>query len=457
MTKKLIATLFLTTLSFGSAYSFESVNTSSTGFRPEDRAVKKDSLMSGNFGFQTNDIIEDVGDVPGNKNFGSLNIKYQSFNENNVYKGFEIKSQINDQEVLQYSIKEALVEFRYSNSRFAIGRTTLDWSHADEVWGLGKINNRVNFDYFEPEQEGLIGMFYDKKFGNGFDVGIFGSFVYVPEMSQGMVIDKDKRSVVCKTLWCDAPSASAEIQGRDVPIHYDVNYPEMSDVVMKYSLGMKLGFSSDKFTLNTYYLRKPENGLSVIAEVSVPAAVTEINVNVTPQFYYHDVKGANAEINFTENFKVYGSYLNIAPQNFPDGNTPYIQYTGIKPNKKKEEYLSGGMKFSNEDFKSHLGYIARVSEFDTENEILVDYPRWNQAVHLALSKNLSRKIFVGLDYKYDTLTEDRLTMFKTSYSFGPSVVATVGVNIIGTNDSKSSYWSKFENNDSVYSSLKYTF
>ena len=120
----------------------------------------------------------------------------------------------------------------------------------------------------------------------------------------------------------------------------------------------------------------------------------------------------------------------------------------------KKEMFSKKRK---KNLRSHLGYIARVSEFDTENDILVNYPRWNQAVHFSASKDFSRKIFVHLDYKYDMLTEDRLTMFRTSYSFGPSVVASFGVNVIGTNQSEESYWTKFENNDSVYSSLKYSF
>ena len=418
----------------------------------------KESSLEGDFAFQSNSLVDNVGEVVGNKHFGSFNLKYQSYSDTDVYKGLEFATRVNDEEVLQYSIKEAFIDLRYSNSRLGFGRSNLEWSQVDKIWGLGKVNNRVNFDYFEPDQEGLIGVFYDKQYSNGFNLGLFGSLVYVPEMSQGLVVDKESGAIECKTPWCDAPASSAEIEGKQVPIVYNVNYPDVSDVINKYSVGLKLGY---KFTENIgadlFYLRKPENELSVTAEVSVPPEVSVINVDVTPQFFYHDVRGGNFEFKLTDEFAIYASAIGITPNKYPDGDEPFIEYTGIKPKKKFEEYGSGGFKYNDGDLKGHLGYIARLSEFDTENDILVNYPRWNQAVHLAISKNLTRKLFVALDLKYDMLTEDRLAMFNTSYSFGPNVVASLGVNTIGTSDSKESFWAKYENNDAAYTSLKYKF
>ena len=121
--------------------------------------------------------------------------------------------------------------------------------------------------------------------------------------------------------------------------------------------------------------------------------------------------------------------------------------------------LINKFRFCSRQVISFLIFLRRIcaSDFDRENELLAEYPRWNQALHVAAQKNLTRKVFVSLDYKYDMLTEDRLTMFNSSYRFGPNVVAAVGVNIIGTNPDEESFWSQYENNDSVYSSFKYTF
>jgi len=213
-----------------------------------------------------------------------------------------------------------------------------------------------------------------------------------------------------------------------------------------------------ELTGTAFYIRKPENNVSIAAEVKYETDNQRLFVDATPQFYYHDVKGGNLELEVKEwNVKLYGSAISIVPEKLPDSDIPYIEYTPIKPRKLQEDYLSSGIVYDNGHVKAHAGYIARVSEYDRENDLLAKYPRWNQAGHLALDFNLTRKIGVSLDYKYDMLTEDRLTMFNTSYRFGPNVIASMGVNIIGTNPDEESYWTQFENNDSVYSSLKYTF
>ena len=444
----------ITTASFS-----ENVFKSFTDLKAKVQSKNKESLLKGSVDFRHNQVVDNVGEVPGNSYFGSLDLKYDSLSDTGVYKAIDIRARMNDEEVLQYSIKEALYELKYSNSRVGFGRTNLEWSQIDNTWSLGKINNRINFDYFEMDREGLIGVFYDEKFSNGFDFGFFVSELYVPEMSQGMIIDQNKGTITCKTPWCDAPASSAEINGSTIPIYYKVEYPDISDVVFKTSTGIRLGYSmfNDRVYITGFGMVKPENEMSVTAEISTPASNNVINVVATPQFYYHTVYGANVELRPSEQLKLYSSAITSVPSTNPDGDEPLIEYTGIKPKKKKEEYIGFGAKYSNGDFKGHLGYIARVSEFDTENDILVNYPRWNQALTLALSKNLTRKVFVGLDIKYDMLTEDRLTVFKTDYMFGEDLIATFGVNVIGTNPDKESYWSKFENNDAAYTSLKYKF
>jgi hypothetical protein len=431
---------------------------------------EKESIFSGEFGYWSNQMVQDVGETVGNKAYGNLNLKYQSHTnkrEESVYKGFELRTRVNNEEKLMYSVKEAVIEWRKTNSRFALGRTTLNWSQMDKEWGLGQINNRENFDYFEPGEEGLVGAFYDYKFSNGINVGVFGSMVYVPELNPGMDVNKDNGTVECSNPWCTAPSASTEIEGTETPIYYNVNYPEMSDVVFQYSVGANIGKEfvwGDRkdekiiFDMNLYALKKPENSISISAEVKYENDNKRIFVDVTPQFYYHDIGGLDLNLEFEEiNTRIFFSAISINPEAAPEGGKLLYEYTGIKPRKIKEEYLSGGMEYNTGTFKLLGGYIARVSDFDKKNDILVEYPRWNQAVHIGVDKEFTRKFSISLDYKYDMLMQDRLTMFNTKYRFGPSVVANLGVNIIGTNPDEESFWSEYENNDSVYTSLKYTF
>jgi hypothetical protein len=417
------------------------------------------SELTGEVSFTSNQFLEEVGDTVGNKFFGDFNMSYSSVQEGELNKTFSLNSRVNDQEQLMFSIPEANVQYVFGNSKLTFGRKILDWGMLDGNWGMGKLNNRVNFDGFEPKQEGLTGITFDHfNRDNGFKMSLFGSVIYIPEMNPGTKIDKENGTVTCQNPWCKEPAPTADTgNGKQTPIFYNVNYPELTDVIFRYSVGARLGIDRGLVALEGYYTKKPENQLSTTAEVSVSPQGDLITADVTPQFYYHEVSGADLKLRPFKNITVYGSAYRIRPEKYPDGNEPYIQYTGIKPKKKLEEYVGGGVIFNDGEIKAGVNYIARVSEFNIEDDPLVEYPRWNQAYHVSLSAHLTRKLSVGFDYKYDMLTEDRLTMYRANYEFNPNMLVSLGANIIGSSENTDSYWSDFINNDSVFSSFKYVF
>jgi len=415
------------------------------------------SNLKGSISFQSNEWVQDVGEVVGNKYFGEVNIDYHSNKDGDFEKKFNLASRVNDKENLMFSVPEAYLRIRFGSNDMTFGRAVLPWSELDKEWGFGKLNNRINFDGFNPGQEGLTGVSFNHRNANGFNVSLFGSVLYVPEMNPGTKIDPDKGTVTCDNPWCKAPSPTADVEGKNIPIYYNVNYPEISDVVFRYSLGGRIGYEDKQKSFHGFLMRKPENQMSTTAEVAYENANQRIYADVTPQFYYHDVAGAETKLKLSDRRVAYGSFFRISPNSNPDGNQPYIEYTGIKPNKKLEEYLGTGIGYETEKFKAKLNYIARTSEFDISNDTLVEYPRWNQAYNISLLAHVTRKLSMGFDYKYDMLTEDRLTMFNADYAVKQNMMISVGANMIGSSGNGESYWSDFVNNDTVYSSFKYTF
>ncbi len=421
----------------------------------------KDNGFKGSVLFQTNQWMDDVGEVVGNKYFGEVDLSYNSKNGGDLEQKYEFKSRINDQEQLQFSLPETYVKFRLGqNSEVYAGRKILPWSSLDSTWGFGKLNNRINFDGFEPGQEGLTGATVNFNFDSGFKVSFFGTGIYVPELNPGTKINEGDGTIECQNAWCKAPDAGADTNSDGVPdkdIFYSVEMPDIADVVFRYAGGVNLGFENQNHKFNGFFIRKPENNFSLSVEVSFDAAEDIVNADVTPQFFYHNVSGAEYALKAIKNVELYANYLRIDPDNNPDNTEPLIVYTGIKPNKKFEEYVGSGARYSNRDFAASFNYVARISEYDVSEDTLVEYPRWNQAVNLNISTKLSRKLALGFDYKYDMLTEDRLTMLKANYQFRPNMVISAGANIIGSDDDADSYWSDFVNNDTVYSSFKYIF
>ena len=434
-----------------------SASTISTSIKDQTFQKSQKSPLSGSVEIRSNQLVEDVGEVIGNQYYTDLELSYKSESSDGVEKVFDAAARFNDQDQLMFSIPEAKVSYTFGSNQLVFGRSIMDWSELDYNWGFGKINNRKNFDGFEPEHEGLTGFTYNRKTDAGFKFSLFASFVYVPEMNPGMKINKDDGTIGCQNPWCKAPSPEAPISDEViVPIYYNVNYPEITDVVFRYSAGMRIGYEKDIFAIEAYGIRKPENSLSTAAEIKYEVDDNRVFADITPQVYYHDVLGGELKIKPTKNITLYGSVMGVYPSKYPDGDEPYIEYTGIKPEKRKEEYAGGGIAFGHEWFNTGINYVARISKYDRKNDLLAEYPRWNQAYHIFANTRIYSRFLVGLDYKYDMLTEDRLAMFNASYHAKNGVQIALGVNVIGSGTDES-YWSDFVNNDSVYASLAYKF
>jgi hypothetical protein len=448
---------------FAVSHAFAALNQSSVKFQPVSTVKKQKSNFNGSVSFQTNEWVEDVGEVIGNKYFGELDLDYDSTNESpgDLNNKFQMKSRINDVGQFQFSITETYLNYKFGkNNEAFLGRKILAWSKLDSNWGFGKLNNRVNFDGFEPGQEGLTGLTVNLKPTSRLKISLFGSMIYAPELNPGTQVDEDKGTISCQNAWCKAPDATADTNDdgvADKDIFYSVNMPDISDIVFRYSAGARVSYEGDIASLNVFGVRKPENNISLAVEISLDSSKNLINADVTPEVFYHNVGGAEFTVDPIKNVQLYASYLHIKPDNQPDQDKTVFQYTGIKQNKKTEEYLGLGARYKNHKFLASFNYVARVSEFDISEDVLVVYPRWNQAVNLTTSVDLTSKLGLSLDFKYDTLTEDRLTMFKANYLINRNMIVSAGANVIGSSGEADSYWSDFVNNDTVYSSFKYIF
>ncbi|MBA2404615.1 MAG: hypothetical protein H0V66_07580, partial [Bdellovibrionales bacterium] len=312
------------------------------------------------------------------------------------------------------------------------------------------------FDGFEPGQEGLIGLSYGMKFNNGIFFSAFGSPIYAPEMNPSLDIDKSDNTITSRNPWAKPPAATTNIDGNETRIQYIVDYPNITDVVQRYSIGASGGWENENWGATGYFIRKPENQISTNVEVALAADAASVKAFITPEFYYHDVYGGNLKYRNSD-VEVYVGGLGVIPNTFPDGNQAATTYTELKTEKRRESYLGGGIAKSNDKYGMGFNYVARVSPFDRDRDSLAQDPRWNQAVNGFVSRNFGRKYRASADIKYDMLTTDRLVMLRAGYKASKQLLMTLGVNMIGTPNSGKSYWSPYTNNDAVFAGLRYVY
>jgi hypothetical protein len=416
--------------------------------------------ISGHIGALSNQTSQHVGNVPGNRYNADFEFDYNpsksSPYSNKLERRFHAAALINDQSLTMYSIQEAYVGGNLtSKDNIRFGRQIIPWSQVDSIWGFGKINNRRNFDYFVPEQEGLIGLMYERKSTNGMRYRAFTSGLYVPEANPALDINKKNRSITSKHPWADTPATSTVYEGTPMQIKYDVDYPEINEVIYRYTVGANIGFESKHWVLDNFVIRKPENTTTPDVEVSVSFTENIVKAKIDPRFYYHDIVGSSLKYR-NRDLEMYVSGMAVRPNEFPDVDEK-VKYTEIKNKKRREDYVGAGISKSNDLYTMALNYVARLSPFDRTKDDLSPDPRWNQAVNVLLIRNIGRRFAVSSDLKYDMLTTDRLVMFRGTYSATQALQMNVGVNLIGTPGDGKSFWSSYTNNDAVYGGLRYVY
>lgn len=420
-----------------------------------------DDGIQGYIGGRSNQVSDQVGNVPGNRYNFDLEFDYNRTNApgTNTYlleRRFHVAALTNDQSLTMYSLEEAYLGLNVtSKDHIRAGRQILSWSEVDRTWGFGKLNNRRNFDYFTPGQEGLIGLQYERRSSNNMRYRTFVSGLYIPEMNPSLDINKGDRSITSKHPWADVPATTAEYKGKTFAVQYDVDYPSLSEVIYRYTIGANIGYESKHWVMDNFVMRKPENSTTPEVGVKINNIEKTVTASITPKFFYHDIVGSTLKYR-NRDIEMYVSGMAVRPNEFPDVDEN-VRLTEIKNKKRREDYVGGGISRSNDLYTLGLNYVARLSPFNREKDDLALDPRWNQAVNILAVRNFGEKFSLSTDLKYDMLTTDRLVMFRGSYMVSRALQMMAGVNMIGTPNDGKSYWSPYTNNDAVYGGLRYVY
>ncbi len=420
--------------------------------------------LNSSVNLRSGQLSGDVGQTTGNQYFAEFEMEYRDNEVGDLEKDFLMAARINDENQLMYSVQEVSLSRTHFRSELQFGRFILHWSNLDADWGLGKINNRRNFEFFRPGQEGLTGASYKHRWLSGVGLEVFGSLVYVPEMNPSLDINAEEKTIDSKNAWSVAPPASADISfggiDQSLPVRYYIDYPEIANIVLRYSLGARLSFEKGPIDVGAFFLKKPENQLSIGAGASYRPGEADsgqiIKVNISPEVFYHDVYGGEVRYNYN-NYLFTASFLSIYPNSFPDGDEFITRNLDLKTEKIKERFGGIGFQRTSDFLTFGVNYVARLSDFNGQTDFLAQNPRWNQAVNTFVSARFSRHFRMYADLKYDTLTYDRLAYVDLNYIVDKDWQLMAGVEVIGSPLGDETFWSDFRDNDSLYMGMKYVF
>ncbi len=194
-----------------------------------------------------------------------------------------------------FNIPELSYEIVSGESEFWIGRHKYTWSKADEFWQSGVWQPRFMWDYLNPEQNGLTGVFYSTRLDASSKIHLFVSGLFLPDIApQFREIDG---KIVAKNPWIRNPPPLANLFSEDTPIVVHVDRPDNREIIFRPSLALQyLKTWSGTMSSQVAYAYKPVNNLrmSYAYFLHTKDSTTEAVVTAHPSFPYEQVVTAES-------------------------------------------------------------------------------------------------------------------------------------------------------------------
>ncbi len=376
---------------------------------------------------------------------------------------------VNNDNTLNFSLPETYLEYKDSSKRVSLGRQILKWNENETYWLLDTINANQGFYLLGEKKEGLTGVQADFRVGQNMTISVFGSIVNIPALNPSVAIENGQ--VTSKSEWVRQTPEATLLEGQSVPLYYVLNMPEIKDIVLKKSFGLRQAFTWDRGNseLSSYFIYKPENKIRMNAEAYMDESLDKIMVIANPTVNHHLVYGFQYKQNLGDVKLIAGLDFNDPNANLGDFEVLDIvqleeerkvfesEYFTVKPSYDRESYFHTTANMNRGNYMLSLNYIHLMTENErASDDFYSDTVKWKRAIGTRVRYYFDDTFNVMGDYKYDMARKDHVVKAEATYVMFGRAALNVGMELIKS-PSQSSYWSAYRANDTVYSSLRFLF
>jgi len=197
-----------------------------------------------------------------------------------------------------FGVPEAYGALNWEWFDATLGRRKRTWSRLDEQFHLGIWQPELRWDYLQPEQQGLTGLFVGLPVSKTLRFHFFGSIVNVPD--QGPQYRLEGGRFQSSNRWFQQPSGALGLFSNtpfasSAPLYFDVDRPSNQKLFMNPSLAVGMDYRSESgYFLNTNYAYKPRNQIHLGLECANCAnlggsAPVEVTAVIHPKIIMHHV------------------------------------------------------------------------------------------------------------------------------------------------------------------------
>ncbi len=363
---------------------------------------------------------------------------------------------------------------------FTVGRQKRHWSRLDEEFNLGVWQPQLRWDYLQPKQEGLIGVFLDWQFSPKVHLSMLTSPLFLPD--QGPNFQLQGGQFTSGSRWFRAPqSRVALFQGtpfaKDAPLNFELDRPAEEKVIMHPALGLGLHFDGEKgWYTDLNYAYKPRNQIHLGIECANcarlgGAAPVEITAVVHPVVIMHNVGTFETGFKRSED----AGWISLSydkpnasglPADYEEAPLDSMMIAGLSYAHFLPPVLlpASWLKFS---------YMQAFTVQKTDQRGLIDsdqvsssldrYPFKELAAvdwHMLIDHSRKNQWDLGFRYSYSIPEKGGWLSVETGFALGDYSVL-VGADVIGAGVDPSSgdagLFSRYRNNDRVYAGVGYVY
>ena len=368
---------------------------------------------------------------------------------------------------------EGIQTLPYFNSIYAsIGRYKKNWSWIDSYWQLGLWNPRNVFDYFNPEELGIVGSAVTFKGDKWSLTSLIGGF-FLPNEQSAMGQNK-AGAFKSKSRWATPPASNLSLLDKKLNSYYWVQEPYLTNVLFQGSYLVKgfLGDETDKW-VSFAYAHKPlnQNFYRVKSGIKINESSTPFLDNA---IYHHSFKHrlVSVESGFRWNrWEVQLGLMNedMDPINLPDNwmvpNVPdsvffasaalSLDFSPVSWNKNliRTSYLKSWIKKSSRAslIGGNVDTLVSLMRFNLREGAAVDWSTY-------FSWNGREKLRSFLRYWYAIDQNGGWLQWKLSYFFHSQLQMMMEFVVIGSKENeKKGFHSWYGNNDRLSLKVQYGF
>jgi hypothetical protein len=168
-----------------------------------------------------------------------------------------------------------------------LGRKLVPWSALDDTWGAGAYEGRFRWDYLQPQEVGLIGLYEELKVGI-LKVTAMYSPIFIPD--RGAPLDFSDGRIHSISPWAIDPPYEVQLRQKTVPVRYDAQIPPVSDIVRQNTFVTQLALGEEKGMWGAIsYAYKPMNQLLLSYDKAYLTSMNDAHVTIYPRVAYHHV------------------------------------------------------------------------------------------------------------------------------------------------------------------------